>query len=111
MTPPEPEPVETPDPNPAPIQELEYDDRIDHGADVSVMESLGGPSLLIEKQRAAAQQALKVAQTVPEDIMQSFGLDYPAKYGMTREQSIQNDPLMFYTYVVKKLSVEVYHLL
>jgi hypothetical protein len=39
--------------DPAPIKELEYDDRFDCGADVSVMESLGGPSLLIEKQRPA----------------------------------------------------------
>ena len=42
------------DGNPAPIKEVEYDQRFDHGADVSVMESLGGPSLLIEKQRQAA---------------------------------------------------------
>jgi hypothetical protein len=88
------------DVNPAaPIRELEYDEM----ADVSVMESLGGPSLLIEKQRAAQQVALKVAQIVPEEILQLFGLDFPGKFGMNREQTIQNDPLMFYTYVVKKL--------
>lgn len=96
--------LEDNEPNPAaPIKELEYDDRLDHGADVSVMESLGGPSLLIEKQRAAAQAALRVSQTVPEELIHSFGLDYPTKYGMTREQYIQSDPMMFYTYVVKKL--------
>ena len=34
-----------------PITELEYDDRIDHRAAVSVMESLSGTSLLIENMR------------------------------------------------------------
>ena len=88
------------DGNPAPIKELEYDDRIDHGADVSVMESLGGPSLLIEKQRAA--QAAAAQQTVPADILEKYGLDYCLP-GMTREQSISSDPLKYYTYVVKQL--------
>jgi hypothetical protein len=88
----------------APIKELEYDDRIDHGADVSVMESLGGPSLLIEKQRAAAA-AQKRAQ-VPAEIVDKFGLDYPAAPGMTRQQTIESDPLKFYTYVVKQLLEE-----
>ena len=86
----------------APIRELEYDDRVDHGADVSVMESLGGPSLLIEKQRAAQANALR-AQIVPDDIIKTFGLDYPATFGMTREETIQSNPLKYYTYVVKKL--------
>jgi hypothetical protein len=92
--------------NPAPIREVEYDDRIDHGADVSVMESLGGPSLLIEKQRAAAMAAHAGAQgqrVVPADIMDRYGLDYPVGFGLTREQTIEADPLMFYTYVVKCL--------
>jgi hypothetical protein len=91
--------------NPAPIRELEYDDRIDHGADVSVMESLGGPSLLIEKQRAA-QQLQPPAPTrpvVPADIVERFGLDYPADFGRSRLDTILNDPLRFYTYVVRSL--------
>lgn len=88
------------DGNPAPIKELEYDDRIDHGADVSVMESLGGPSLLIEKQRAAQMAAAQ--QTVPSDILDKYGLDYCLP-GMTREQSVSADPLKYYTYVVKQL--------
>jgi len=88
------------DGNPAPIKELEYDDRIDHGADVSVMESLGGPSLLIEKQRAAQMAAAQ--QTVPPDILDKYGLDYGLP-GMTREQSVSADPLKYYTHVVKQL--------
>jgi PDZ domain len=84
---------------PAPIKELEYDDRIE--ADVSVMESLGGPSLLIEKQRAAQQAAHQ--QIIPADILEKYGLDYPVVTGMTREQTILADPVRFYSYVVKQL--------
>eukprot|EP00522_Entomoneis_paludosa_P011425 CAMPEP_0172450408 /NCGR_PEP_ID=MMETSP1065-20121228/8757_1 /TAXON_ID=265537 /ORGANISM="Amphiprora paludosa, Strain CCMP125" /LENGTH=911 /DNA_ID=CAMNT_0013202189 /DNA_START=79 /DNA_END=2814 /DNA_ORIENTATION=- len=88
----------------APIREFEFDDRIDHGADVSVMESLGGPSLLIEKQRAAQAPVHKPpSSTVPQDIMAEYGLDYPTEFGKTREETIQADPLRFYTYVVKSL--------
>jgi hypothetical protein len=95
------------DGNPAPIKEVEYDD-MDNGADVSVMESLGGPSLLIEKQRQA--QAAAVAKVpvppVPAEIMDNFGKDYPLDFGFSREQTIQNDPLRFYTFVVKGLLQE-----
>lgn len=87
-----------------PIKEFEYDGGIDHGADVSVMESLGGPSLLIEKQRAIAQAPPK--QVVPQELIERFGLDYPSSYGMTREQTIAADPLKFYTYVVRSLLQE-----
>lgn len=92
--------------NPAPIKEVEYDE--DNGADVSVMESLGGPSLLIEKQRqAAAAVTSKVpAPPVPQDVMDNFGRDYPLDFGFSREQTIQNDPLRFYTFVVKGLLQE-----
>ena len=92
--------------NPAPIRELEYDD-LDNN-DVSVMESLGGPSLLIEKQR----QAMAVVQTkvvvppVPKEIIENFGMDYPLDFGFSRGQTIQNDPLRFYTFVVKGLLQE-----
>jgi PDZ domain len=95
--------------NPAPIREVEYDDRFDHGADVSVMESLGGPSLLIEKQRAAAMAAqigVQGQRIVPAEIMDKYGHDYPVGFGLTREQTIEADPLMFYTYVVKSLLEE-----
>lgn len=95
------------DGNPAPIKTVEYDD-MDNGADVSVMESLGGPSLLIEKQRqAAAVVTAKVAvPPVATEIIDNFGKDYPLDFGFTREQTIQNDPLRFYTFVVKGLLQE-----
>lgn len=100
-------PSDTDDTNPAPIKTVEYDD-MDNGADVSVMESLGGPSLLIEKQRqAAAAVTNKVAvPPVPAEIADNFGKDYPLDFGFTREQTIQNDPLRFYTFVVKGLLQE-----
>ena len=95
------------DGNPAPIRTVEYDD-MDNGADVSVMDSLGGPSLLIEKQRqAAAVVTTKVAvPPVSTEIIDNFGKDYPLDFGFTREQTIQNDPLRFYTIVVKGLLQE-----
>jgi PDZ domain len=83
----------------APIKELEYDDRME--ADVSVMESLGGPSLLIEKQRAA--QAAASQQLIPLEILEKYGLDYPIAPGMSREKAISSDPVRFYTHVVKQL--------
>lgn len=104
---PEPEPVPVPEPAPepspvpagnpaAPIQEVEYDDRVDHGADVSVMDSLGGPSLLIDRKK----------QMVPQEVMDRFGRDYPNQFGMSRVDTIQADPLKYYTYVVKSLLEE-----
>jgi hypothetical protein len=118
---PEPEPVTVEmmplppsddDVNPAaPIKELEYDDRFDHGADVSVMESLGGPSLLIEKQRIAiAAKApppgVASGPVVPVEFIEKFGKEYPVTFGLTHEQTIQADPLKFYTFVVKGLLKE-----
>jgi len=91
--------------NPAPIAELEYDE--DNGADVSVMESLGGPSLLIEKQRQAAKVAAATADgPVPAEIINNFGGDFPADFGLSREQTIQKNPMKFYTHVVKDLLEE-----
>jgi hypothetical protein len=98
---PEPAVFTDDDGNPAPITTLEYDD-FDAGADVSVMESLGGPSLLIEKQRQAMM--IKSSENVvPSDIVNTFAQDYPAELGLSREQTIQKDPLRFYTHVVKLL--------
>lgn len=89
------------DGKPAPISTLEYGD-FDHGADVSVMESLGGPSLLIEKQRQAAMNKAS-GDAVPTEIVNTFGQDFPVEFGLSREQTIQKDPLRFYTYVVTLL--------
>ena len=94
-------------PNPAaPIPEVEYDDAVDHGADVSVMESLGGPSLLIEKQRQAAKTAATSDGPVPAEIVNNFGRDFPSDFGLSREQTIQKNPMKFYTHVVKALLEE-----
>lgn len=111
---PNPEPARGPvapsdtddDGNPAPIKEVEYDDMDNN--DVSVMESLGGPSLLIEKQRqaAAAVTTKVVVPPLPTDIIKNFGKDYPLDFGFSRDQTIQNDPLRFYTFVVKGLLQE-----
>ena len=87
--------------NKAPITELEYDDQVD--ADVSVMESLGGPSLLIEQRRQQAIVQQQPKDVVPAEIVNEFGSDYPADSGYTREQTIGRDPVRFYAHVVKKL--------
>ena len=91
----------------APILELEYDDQVD--ADVSVMESLGGPSLLIEQRRQMATTTTTLANkdnTVPSEIINEFGQDYPVTYGFTKEQSIASNPIKFYAFVVKILLEE-----
>jgi len=82
-----------------PISELEYDEKFDHGADVSVMESVGGPSLLIENMRNAAPARPPVTPT----LMKKFGSDYRPEIGLTREETIQLDPDKFYRHVVKGL--------
>ena len=93
--------------NPAPIKEVEYDHN-DNGADVSVMESLGGPSLLIEKQRKieAAKAVSSSDGPVPADIVNNFGKDFPADPGLTREQTIQKNSMKFYSHVVLGLLKE-----
>ncbi len=86
------------DPN-CPIKELEYDDLVDHAAEVSVMDSIGGPSLLLENLRNAS----RIVKTVSPEIIQKFGANYPQELGLTREESIQVDPNKFYRWVVKNL--------
>jgi hypothetical protein len=96
---------------PAPIQELEYNDDI--GADVSVMDSIGGPSLLLEQRKNAwklqngqstsANQSLQ--QIVPDEILQNFGLDWTLP-GLNRLDSIRTDPTAYYSHVVRKLLQE-----
>ena len=88
-----------------PMSELEYDENFDHGADVSVMESLGGPSLLIENQRnmqnSAAQQQMAVpapTKTVSADLVTAYGPQYPGG-----EEAIVSEPDRFYRHVVQGL--------
>ena len=90
-----------------PMSELEYDENFDHGADVSVMESLGGPSLLLENQRNLQQQQNSAAQqmavpaptkTVSPDLLTAYGPQYPGG-----EEAIVSDPDRFYRHVVQGL--------
>ena len=97
-----------PDPN-LPISEFEYDhDKFDQG-EVSVMESLGGPSLLIEnqmaRQAAAAQAAADAAaggsgppRVVSLDLIREYGAGYPGG-----EDAIRSNPDLFYRHVVQNL--------
>ena len=94
----EPEEMLETDPN-IPISELEYDDR-DHGADVSVMESVGGPSLLLENMRMKEAMKASRRQVSPE-IIEYYGLEFPVELGLTREETIRLNPDKFYRYVVK----------
>jgi hypothetical protein len=94
---------EEPDPK-APIIEFEYDDRLDHGADVSVMESVGGPSLLIEQNRYTSVQPMNPPPPpVSMQLIRDFGRNYPPELGLTRQETIQLDPDKFYRFVVKDL--------
>jgi hypothetical protein len=80
-----------------PFKEITYDDQVDE--QVSVMESVGGPSLLLENLRNASQ----LKRTVEEDMIDKFGKDFKPDLGLTREESIQMNPERFYRHSVKKL--------
>ena len=79
-----------------PFQEIIYDDQVDG---VSVMESVGGPSLLLENLRNVEQ----IKRTVDRDLINNFGKDFKPDLGLTREESIQMNPERFYKHVVKKM--------
>lgn len=93
-----------------PLRELEYDDRIDYAADVSVMESLGGPSLLVERARhenavnSGAHHALyeNLDRQDPElaALVVQHGEGFVADPGMTREETAFRDPYKFYEFAV-----------
>lgn len=99
---------------PLPVKELEYDDRIDYAADVSVMESLGGPSLLVERARhenavsAGADHAAQTKQLEnqdPElaDLVEAHGEGFSADPGLTKEETAFRDPYKFYEHAVRSL--------
>mmetsp|Transcript_15846 Transcript_15846/g.29903 ORF Transcript_15846/g.29903 Transcript_15846/m.29903 type:complete len:893 (-) Transcript_15846:77-2755(-) len=80
-----------------PFKEITYDDQVEE--QVSVMESVGGPSLLLENLRNAAQ----IKKTVDEELIAKFGKDFKPDLGLTRDESIQVNPDRFYRFAVKKL--------
>jgi hypothetical protein len=80
-----------------PFKEIAYDDQVDEN--VSVMESVGGPSLLLENLR----NAQTIQRTVESDIIALYGKDFKPDLGLTREESIQLNPGRFYKHAVKKI--------
>ncbi|KAL7466988.1 hypothetical protein ACHAXS_007256 [Conticribra weissflogii] len=101
-----------------PLKELEYDDRIDYAADVSVMESLGGPSLLVERSRheqavssgadhaALDEGNLESADPELAELVAIHGEGFIPEPGMTKEESAFRDPYKFYEYAVCTLLQE-----
>ena len=96
-----------------PVRELEYDDRVDYAADVSVMESLGGPSLLVERarlDRAAGAGADRASfedldRQDPElaELVRGHGGNFVPDPGCSREESAFRDPYRFYEHAVSEL--------
>lgn len=87
--------------NKIPFKEITYDDH-DDGAEVSVMESVGGPSLLLEN----LHNIQTVKKTVKPELIAAYGKDFKPEMGLTREESIQLYPIKFYKHVVTKLLTE-----
>ncbi|KAL7520001.1 hypothetical protein ACHAWX_004755 [Stephanocyclus meneghinianus] len=101
-----------------PLKELEYDDRVDYAADVSVMESLGGPSLLVERARheyavssgaghaAAHGDNLELQDPELAKLVELHGKGFLPGPGMTKEETAFRDPYKFYEHAVCALLQE-----
>ena len=96
-----------------PVKELEYDDRVDYAADVSVMESLGGPSLLVERarhenavstgaDRASFEHGHNLDRADPElsELVALHGNGFLPDPDMTKEETAFRDPYKFYEHAV-----------
>lgn len=97
-----------------PLKELNFDDHQDYAADVSVMESLGGPSLLVERARlenavtAGAGLASKFENLEKHDpelakLVAVHGDGFECEPGMSKEEAVFRDPYAFYEHAVTNL--------
>ncbi len=95
-----------------PLRELNFDQ--DYAADVSVMESLGGPSLLVERARldyagnAGAGQGAKFDNLEKQDpelakLVAVHGAGFECEPGMSKEETAFRDPFAFYEHAVTVL--------
>jgi len=101
---------------PLPVKELEYVDGHDYAADVSVMESLGGPSLLVERARhenavgAGADRAnfesLEMQDPELGELVAKHGEGFTPDPGMTKDETAFRDPYKFYEFAVCNLLKE-----
>lgn len=101
-----------------PVKELEYDDRVDYAADVSVMESLGGPSILIERARheyavssgaghaAAHSDNIEVQDPELAYLVEIHGEGFVPYPGLTKVETALRDPNKFYEHAVCALLQE-----
>ncbi|KAL7507742.1 hypothetical protein ACHAXN_004895 [Cyclotella atomus] len=101
-----------------PVRELEYDDRVDYAADVSVMESLGGPSLLVERARheyavssgaghaAAHGDNIEIQDPELANLVELHGDGFVPDPGLSKEETALRDPYKFYEHAVCTLLQE-----
>lgn len=98
-----------------PLRELNFDQ--DYAADVSVMESLGGPSLLVERARldyagnAGAGHGAKFDNLEKQDpelakLVAVHGNGFECELGMSKEEAAFRDPFAFYEHAVTVLLQE-----
>ena len=97
-----------------PLKELNFDEHQDYAADVSVMESLGGPSLLVERARlenavtTGAGLASKFENLEKHDpelakLVVAHGDGFECEPGMSKEEAVFRDPYAFYEHAVTNL--------
>jgi len=75
-----------------PLREPEYDDRVDYAADVSVMVSLGGPSLLVERARHEQAMSAGAGRTSFEGARNAAGASSSRVTGVTSQGRLRGEP-------------------